>query len=201
MDNKPLLDLMTAQVAAQQEEIAGAARQEAERILEEARDRAARRREETLASVESELAALARRSRERVEAEAQMVTLTTKDAITNDVLGSVAADLAAIASGPGFPAILDQLLAELMAEAPSDVIVLAPPAHADHCRQWLQSNGRGDLPVEPLASLTDGVAIQDRGRKFRYTNTLSARFAKREGELRKHTLNRLFPPATPGGGA
>lgn len=201
MDNKPLLDLMSAQIATQREEIAAAARNEAAQIQDEARQRAEQRRTDTLASVEGELAALAKRSRERVEAEAHMVTLTTKDTITNEVLESVAQELAAIAAGPGFPSILNALLAELMAEAPADVIVLAPPAHVAHCQQWLANNGHGGLEVQPLASLTDGVAVQDRGRKFRYTNTLTARFKKHEGELRKVSLNRLFPASSIGGGA
>ena len=199
MDNKPLLDLMSAQIAAQREQIAEAAREEAARIRDEARERAELRRKDTLASAERELASLARRSRERVEAEAHMVALTTKDTITNEVLESVAGELAAIAAGPDFPAILDALLAELMAEAPADVIVLAPPAHVDHCKAWLANNGRAGLDVEPLPGLTDGVAVQDAARKFRYTNTLSARFKKQEGELRKLSLNRLFPPTNAGG--
>lgn len=201
MDNKPLLDLMSAQIAAQRETLAEEARKEAARIQEEARQRAEQRRQDTLAAVESELAALARRSRERVEAEAHMVTLTTKDTITNEVLSSVSRELADIAAGYDFPAILDSLLAELMAEAPADVVVLAPPAHVEHCKRWLASHGYGNLEVEPLASLTDGVAVQDRGRKFRFTNTLTARFRMHEGELRKLSLNRLFPAAGPGGGA
>ena len=64
-------------------------------------------------------------------------------------------------------------------------MVLAPPAHADHCKQWLESHGYGHLAVEPTPSLTDGVAIQDPAKKFRFTNTLTARFNKREGALRK----------------
>ncbi len=150
MEKTPLLDLMSAQIAAQRNEVLQAARDEAVAIRQNAQERAEQRRKDSLAAAESELASIARRSRERVEAEAHMVTLTTKDSITNEVLGEVAAELAAIAAGPTFPAILDALLAELMAEAPSDVVVLAPPAHVDHCRRWLESNGRPGLPVEPL---------------------------------------------------
>lgn len=199
MENKPLLELMSAQVAAQREEILEAARAEADRIREDARQRAEQRRQETLSAAESELAALAKRSRERVEAEAHMVKLTTKDTISNELLDGVRQELASIAAGPDFPAVLDALLAELMAGAPDDVVVLAPAAHVEHCKQWLESNGYGGRPVEALASLTDGVAVQDRNQKFRFTNTLSARFKKNEGELRKHALHQLFPSATPGG--
>ena len=201
MEKIPLLDLMSAQIAAQRDEIFRSARDEAAQILIDARERADQRQKDTLSAAEGELASIARRSRERVEAEAQMVTLTTKDTITNELLTEVAAELAAIAAGPQFPAILDALLDEVMAEAPPDVVVLAPPAHVEHCRQWLAAHGHGGLAVEPLASLSDGVAIQDRGRKFRYTNTLTTRFGKREGELRKVSLNRLFPSSNAGGDA
>lgn len=201
MENKPLLDLMSAQVAARREEILLAARNEASQIKQDAQDRAEQRRKDTLAAVEGELSSLAKRSRERVEAEAKMVTLTTKDTITNEVLNQVAAELASIAAGPDFPAILDALLAELMAEATANVVVLAPSAHVDHCKQWLAANGHGGLVVEPLPSLKDGVAVQDPDHKFRFTNTLSARFIKREGELRKYSLNTLFPASNAGGGA
>lgn len=190
---------MSAQIASQRQDIVSAAREKAAQIQQEARQRAEQRRTDSLAAVEGELAAIAKRSRERVEAEAHMVTLTTKDTITNEVLGDVVRELASIAAGPDFKGILDALLAELMAEAPSGVVVMAPPAHVDHCRQWLANHGHGDLAVEPLASLTDGVAIQDRGKTFRFTNTLTARFKKHEGELRKHSLHRLFPSSSPGG--
>lgn len=199
MEKTPLLDLMSARIAAQRDEVLRAARDEAAQIQQNARNRAEQRRKDTIAAVEGELASIARRSRERVEAEAHMVTLTTKDTITNELLHDVAAELSAIAGGPRFPAILDALLGELMAEAPRDVVVLAPPAYVGHCEQWLASHGHGGLAVEPLASLSDGVAIQDPGKKFRFTNTLTARFNMREGELRKICLNRLFPSANTGG--
>ena len=199
MENTPLLDLMSAQIAGQREALLLAARDEAAQIQENARVRAEQRRSETLSAAKGELASIARRSRERTEAEAQMVTLTMKDTITNEVLAEVTQELARIAAGPGFPEILDLLLAELMAEAPSDVVVLAPPAHAGHCKQWLESHGHGHLAVEPARSLTDGVAIQDPAKKFRFTNTLTTRFKMREGALRKASLNRLFPAASRGG--
>ena len=199
MENNPLLDLMSQQIAAQREEILRVAREEAAAIQQGAQQRAEQRRSDTLGAVEGELASLAARSRERVEAEAHMVTLTTKDTITNEVLAAVETSLAAKAASPEFAAILDALLAELMADSPSDIVVLAPAAYVDHCKQWLTAHGHGDLPVEALKGLDDGVAIQDRGRKFRYTNTLSARFRLQEGTLRKQALNRLFPDAQPGG--
>jgi len=199
MENNPLLDLMSQQIAARREAILREAQSEAARIEQDARKRAEERRAATIASVEGELASLAARSRERAEAEAQMVALTTKDSITNEVLKSVEGALAERAVGTDFPAVLDALLAELMAESRPDIVVLAPEAHVDHCRQWLESHGHPDLAVQALPGLTDGVAIQDRAGKFRYTNTLSARFRLQEGALRKRALNQLFPDSGAGG--
>lgn len=199
MENNPLLDLMTQQIASQRDEVLKAARDEATRIQQDAQQRAEQRRAEILAAVEGELAAMSARSRERVEAEAHMVTLTTKDTITNEVLAMVEEALAAHTASDAFPETLEALLSELIADSPSDIVVMVPAAHVDRCKQWLESHGHGDLPVEALAGLTGGVAIQDRGRKFRYTNTLSARFRLQEGGLRKHALNRLFPDSTVGG--
>jgi vacuolar-type H+-ATPase subunit E/Vma4 len=199
MENNALLDLMSQQIATQREEIASVARDEAAQIQLSAQERTDQRRAETLHAVEGELAAMAARSRERIEAEAHMVTLTTKDTITNEVLASVEEALAECAASAEFPAILDALLAELMADSPSDVVVLAPEAHVDHCKRWLESHGHADLSVEALSGLADGVAIQDPARKFRFTNTLSARFRLQEGTLRKEALGRLFPDSDSGG--
>ncbi|MCF6285231.1 MAG: hypothetical protein L3K26_08575 [Candidatus Hydrogenedentes bacterium] len=199
MEKNPLLDLMSQQIATQRQDFLRAAHDEAAKIQQGVQQRADQRRTETLRAVEGELAAMAARSRERIEAEAHMVTLTTKDTITNEVLASVEEALAERAASAEFPAILDALLAELMGDSPSDVVVLAPEAHVDHCKRWLESHGYADLLVEALPGLTDGVAIQDPGRKFRFTNTLSARFRLQEGALRKQALSRLFPDSDPGG--
>jgi vacuolar-type H+-ATPase subunit E/Vma4 len=198
MENNPLLDLMSKQIASQRETLLAEARDEAEQIRQDGQQQAEQRRSTTLDAVKSELASLAARSRERVEAEAHMVTLTTKDSIANEVLDSVESALAAHAASPEFSRTLEALLAELMADSPEDVVVLAPEAHVDHCKQWLASHGRDGLPVEALPGLTDGVAIQDPDRKFRYTNTLTARFRLQEGSLRKYALHQLFPEANSG---
>jgi vacuolar-type H+-ATPase subunit E/Vma4 len=90
------------------------------------------------------------------------------------------------------------LLAELMEEAPDsgDLQVLAPPAHADRVSSWLSNNGRAGVGVEGSEAFKDGVAVQDPGRTFRISNTLSGRFALMEQEIRKHCMTTLF-----GGGA
>lgn len=194
METPPLLELMSQQAAAERESLLASAAQEATRIREAARSRAAERRATATAELEAELKYQADRSRERAEATAGMVVKTTRDTIADEVLASAAAALRDLAQSEGFSAILDALLAEVLAgvEPDGEYIVLVPPAHVDHCKAWLADNGHGGLEVQPLAGLNDGVAIQDPGRSFRVTNTLSARFARRESELRKLSLNRLF---------
>lgn len=197
MESVPLLELMTRQVSARRGELLAEAQTQAGTIARQAQERAGRRRAETLEAVEAESRAASRRAVERAEAAAHMVIMTTKDAVADEVLDSVRGRLRRIAEGPEFPGVLRALLAELIAGAPEgEVVVLAPPAHTDQCRAWLDELGRGDAAVEPSPALRDGVALQDRDRTFRITNTLSRRFDKREGELRRHALQRLF-----GGGA
>lgn len=194
MEAAPLLELMTQEVARQREELLAAASHEAEQLTRQARERAERRRAETLEAVEAELSAAGKRARERAEAAAHMVLMTTKDAIADALLTEVRERLRQLAEQPQFEGILRTLLAELMATVSKDgspLVVLAPPAHVALCQAWLAENGHGEIPVEPLKSLRDGVAIQDPARTFRTTNTLSLRFLKREGELRRFCLQEL----------
>lgn len=192
METVPLLGLMTQQIEAEREALVSKAKAEAEQILKSAEARAKQRHEDSLAALSTELSAQARRSRERVEAETHMILLTTKDTITNELLEAVRNELNRLASSPEFEGVLEKLLAELLEDAPEGVVVLAPPANVDFCRSWLEANGKGGLPVEPLAGLKGGVAIQDSGRSFRVTNTLDARFLKQESALRKYCLTELF---------
>lgn len=195
MEAAPLLELMTQEVARQREELLAAASREAEQLTRQARERAECRRAETLEAVDAELSAAGKRARERAEAAAHMVLMTTKDAIANDLLLEVEEQLRQLAEQPAFEAILRDLLAELMASVPKNgdaLVVLAPPAYVALCQAWLAEHGHSNISVEPLKSLRDGVAIQDPARTFRTTNTLSLRFRKREGELRRFCLQQLF---------
>lgn len=192
METVPLLDLMTQEADAERDAIAAKAEAEANQILQDAQARAKRRREESLAAVAAELDAQAKRSRERVEAEAHMILLTTKDTITDELLASLRRQLDDLTSTDAFEPVLEKLLAELLQDAPEGIVVVAPPGRVDFCRQWLDANGHGELSVEALDSLKGGVAIQDKNRSFRVTNTLEARFSKQESALRKFCLTELF---------
>lgn len=192
MQSPALLELMTEQAARQSKEIVARARQEADAIREAARARSEGHRSDFLRVLESDLTGQARRSRERAEAAAHMVVLTTKDTITDEIMTRARAELQRIQSTPELPGIIDALLEELLRDAPKEgIVVLAHPQQTERVREWLKQHGY-DLPVEPLASLKDGVAIQDAEKSYRVTNTLSARLARLESDLRKGVIHDLF---------
>ena len=141
MASPALLDIMSAQVEAEREESLAKARAEADQIRQNATDRAAERRTQTLADLKTELETTAAQSKERAESAAAMIALTTKDTVTDELLQDVQRDLKARAADPAFADTLSALLAELMPEAPDGGTVLVPPAHEDHCRSWLEQNG------------------------------------------------------------
>jgi len=187
-----IFNLMTQQIGAEREQALAAAAAEAERVRASARERAAQKRDAALAAVRAEISASAQRSRERAEAEAEMVALTTKDTVTDELLAQVKDELKRHVRSADFPSTLDALLAELLADAPANGIVLVPAAHEAHCRAWLENNGRGGMTVRPSAEVTDGVAVEDEAHTFRVTNTLSTRFDRLEGGLRKYCIQELF---------
>ena len=193
MEPTPLLEAMSQQVARDCEAIRDAARLDAERFEAEAKAAAEKRREDALAGLDGELGRAADQSRRRAEAEAHMVVLTAKDTVVDEIMGEIARDLAQIASREDFPAVLDALLAEVLADAPKDAHVLVPAAHEDHCRRWLEEHGHAGATVVPSKDLVDGIAVQDEARTFRVTNTLSTRMAKQTDALRKRCLEILFP--------
>jgi vacuolar-type H+-ATPase subunit E/Vma4 len=187
-----LLDTMARQVEQGCEERLAAARAEADAIVSEARERADKRYAEGIERAQREVDRLARRARELAAVQAKQQSHSMQQAVADEILHSVDAELDRIAEGPEFPGILDALLRELMATAPENAEVLAPPAHVERCRQWLAANGHAGVPVVPHAALHDGVAIQDAQRTFRVTNSLSSRFHKLENEARKICLRLLF---------
>lgn len=192
MQSPPILELMSRQIASERDTKLAAAKSSADRIKADARTRADARRRDLLAAVEQELSELKRRSHERAEAETEMIVLTTKDTVTDELLGRARAELNRVAASPDFSGVLDALLAELVQDAPADGIVLVPVAHEAHCRAWLQENGHGDKEVLPQRDLIDGVAVQDKAHTFRITNTLSTRFQQLEPSLRKLCVAELF---------
>lgn len=188
----PLLVVMTQQAEAESARIAADAQAEAARIAAHAQQEAEAARQRALREAEAEIATAAKRSRERVEAKAHMLVLTAKDTLASEILDRAAAELRAVASQQDFKAVIERLLAEAFVDVTGNVIVLAPTAHVDAVKAWLEANGRGETPVEASTAFDDGIAIQDAGQTYRITNTLSARFKRQEGDLRRVCLQQLF---------
>ncbi len=192
MQAPPIRELMTGQIASECEAKLLSAREQAARVRDAARERAKQRRADLIAAVEAEISEADRRSRERAEAEAEMVLLTTKDTITDEILAKVRKELEATASSSDFPSVLGALLKELMPEAPPSGVVLVPSAHEAYCREWLSNNGYGGMTVVARKDVVDGVAVQDAAQTFRVTNTLGTRFQQMEASLRKYCVTELF---------
>lgn len=187
-----LFETMARQVAQRCEQIIEAAKAEAKSIVSEAERTAEQRHDAGIAHVKREVDRLAARARELAAVKAEHDTLTMQQEVANEVLGQVEGQLKGLAQSPRFPEILDALLAEVMANAPRDAVVLAPAAHEQRCREWLQRHGFTAVTVQASRFLVDGIAMQDAERTYRVTNTLSSRFQKLKNEARKVCLTTLF---------
>ncbi|MFA6240684.1 MAG: ATP synthase F0 subunit B [Candidatus Hydrogenedentales bacterium] len=187
-----LLDTMARQVAQQCEDHLAVARQKADAIIADAKSKAESRRVHALEQAHAEAERHAKRALELALRAAENETLTMEHAVANEVLVSVGVELHRLAMGERFPGILEGLLAELVEYSPKNGTILAPPAHAELCRAWLQKQAVTGLTVQPDPDLVDGIAFQDAERTYRVTNSLSARFAKVQNEARRICLDTLF---------
>ena len=192
MKGSALFDTMTAGVTARCNDMIGAARREAQGIVAEAQAKAAAQREQVMEATNTEMAVLDARWKLKGEAEAIRAELAMKKAAVNETLNQVEKAIQDTVSSPGFPAVLDALLGELMGAAEGGEVVVAPEAHVDHVRRWLSSNGHDGLSVEASSTLRDGVALQDPARTYRISNTLSGRYARVEQETRRACMTGLF---------
>jgi vacuolar-type H+-ATPase subunit E/Vma4 len=169
-----------------------AARAEADSILAEAKEAAEAEAAEIAASAQQQLAAQQRLWREQDESDALRIRQTARHGLANEVLEGIERRLAEIARSHDFPDVLVQLAEEAMALAKEQTaegtfLVKCPPAHVEA----LQKQLGGDVTMEGDAGLTDGVSVQDASCSFRVRNTLSARFAKLEPEIRRRAAQDL----------
>ncbi len=199
MKGSALLETMARQVAGACEDRLSRANAEKDAILADARAKAAAQRDSTLRALRAEKDDLDRRRKQLAGAEAAKAGLAMKNDIVEAVLAEVEAEVERIVSGPEFPAVLDALLAQVMAVVSGDLVVLAPPAHVDRVRGWLEGNGHAGIPVEASPAHGDGVAVQDPKRTYRVSNTLGGRFDRVKGEARKRCMQALFGQVTPEG--
>ena len=79
-----------------------------------------------------------------------------------------------------------------MTVVPKDAVVIVPVSFGDRAKAWLQNNGHGGATVQESTALRDGCAMQDAGRSYRVTTTLSSRLSKLQNEARKVCLDTLF---------
>lgn len=192
MSATALLDTMSKQVAEQCGQRKDSATTDAEEILAEARAKSVAKRESLLASTDSEMELLDLRWRQKARAEAAKADLSMKNDAVKAVMANVEAEARTIAEGGGFAGILDSLLAEVMAVAEGDIVVLAPENHVDHVSAWLGGNGHDGIAVEGSAAMWDGVAIQNPERSYRISNTLSGRYRRVGQEARKLCMRSMF---------
>ncbi|MBI5093841.1 MAG: V-type ATP synthase subunit E [Candidatus Hydrogenedentes bacterium] len=192
MAGQDLFETMRSQTQAECESRLAEARRAAEDIRAAARRQADVRQAESRAAVQTELDHLARHGRMIAEAEAEKATLAMENDVVEEILAGVRQSLEQLAKSPEFGPVVEALLAEVMADADPGVVALAPPAHVELCRRWLQSHGHAGVTVEASQEVWDGVAIQDNRKSYRVTNTLSSRCTKLEGEARRHCMTTLF---------
>ena len=187
-----IFDTMKREAEARCEMILEKGREEAARIVAEARSAAEEARNQALDEERERAEAQREDTRQRARSEAERANMTMRERVVDRVLDAVHEELRRVAQGPDFPDILCRLLADTMDEAPENAVVLAPPAHVDACRNWLQANGYAGVPVESSERLWDGIAVTNKQRTFRLTNTLTSRFEKSHDAARKAALRRLF---------
>jgi vacuolar-type H+-ATPase subunit E/Vma4 len=187
-----LLDTMARQVAQRCEDQLAVARQKADVIIAEAKAKAEARREHAVEQAHAEADRLAKRAMELALRAAENETLTMEHAVADEVLTSAGVELGRLAQSERFPGILESMLAELVAYAPKEGVILTSPAHVGVCSAWLQRQGVAGLTAQADPDLHDGVAYQDLQHTYRITNSLSARFAKVQNEARRICLETLF---------
>ena len=192
MSRSALLEQMTALAAQRREDILAEARTEADRIVTEARSLVDERRAQARATAHQAARQLRDRRIAQAEHLAEKELLTLRDRVVEDVLSQARRRAQEMAETPVFEGILKALLAEVTQDAPNESIVEVPPDYVEHCRRWVDEQGRRGVQVVPAEHLRDGVALHDRERTFRAVNTLTSRFDRVLSQARRLCMHRLF---------
>lgn len=192
MGDTPLFDTMTRQVADQCESTLIEARREADAILEEARTKSNDSWQDAMKATETEIKLLEERWVQKAQAEAAKAELAVQNEAVEAVLAALRVKIRGAVEGSDFPNIIEALLSELMAVAPDNVVVLAPEQQVGHVTKLLAKTGHTGVPVEGSAIVWDGVAVQDKQRTFRISNTLTGRYSRVEDGARKLCMVTLF---------
>jgi len=173
------------------EKLEAAEAEAAERLAQADREIAARRAA-ALDKAQKKAEAVAHRERARVREEAVNVRFAAREAIIEDVLKAVHAELAALARSSDFTTALTVLLKEALEQGEGKLVAQVPQAHVALCREWVAQSGYGDTMIEGDSNLVDGVVVADRDHTFRVSNTLAGRLERRMDDIRKLCAERLF---------
>ena len=192
MDQELLLTALAQEARAQRDARLADARREADAHVEQTKRACAQRHAEALEAAQAAAQQEVTDTRQRAQAEAERRALVFEETVAEEILHGVAKSLASMADDPSFSGVLDALLGETLAQTPQGARLFAPPAHVAHCRQWLDGRERRDVEVVADEALADGVAVEDKARTFRITNTLSSRFKRVRNEARRLCLSILF---------
>lgn len=163
--------------------------------MDEARKTNDERHRAAVAAARAELDEAAQHAQQLARIEAEKVAWAGQHKVAEDVLARVRDELDRLVESEAFAPVVEALLKELLAGMRGEMVVLAPPRHAEQCRLWLREQGVDGATLESCPSLRDGVAVQDCEQTFRISNTLSGRLAKLEPTVRKLCAERLLNEA------
>jgi vacuolar-type H+-ATPase subunit E/Vma4 len=183
---------MAQQAAEQCARIAADAQAQAESILAEARAQAAAHRDAVWRTVKSEEAHKDRITAQFARVKAEKARLLARNSAVTDVMEVVDAEIARLVKGSGFGPILEKLLEEALDASTGPVVVEAPARHVDAVRAVVQRHGGDVRDVVASPTLRDGVSVWNPERTLRIMNTLRARLAILEDDVRKYIVQRLF---------
>ena len=184
------------------------ARDEAEQIKAEAREKAEAIRKRAREQAEQERKAILDRAREDAERlrgqavataqlKARSVQLTDREQLLDRVFKTVRERLAEVQNRPDY----DQIAAQLLREALTQLRVNKAQVHADQATQAILEKGtlaelsrelQGEFTVaDPLEEGT-GIIVDAADGKLHYDNTLETRLQRLEGTLRASVYKMLI---------
>jgi V/A-type H+-transporting ATPase subunit E len=178
---------------ARREGILGRAREEADRIAEDARRRSEALEREALAEARREAERERRIRMDRARREARALRLRATASLADAVTARLAERLARLAGEERYPRVAERLYREILPELPPGNVILRADERAREALEPVVSDPRirfGPLPGPEIG----GVEASDEEGTFVLRNTLRARFAKALPALRTEVGRRLNRP-------
>ena len=191
MDQSSLLDAMTRETDARCREHLSEAEKQADELVLQASEKCAKRRAELVESARAASAKQVKHEHERALTDAARREDALEGSIAEEIFVEVLDAIEGLTLSEEFPKILRALLDEALHGQSGELEVLAPPKNAEDCVRWLSSRGLDKVKVVADETILDGVAVQDPGRTFRLTNTLSSRCVKLKNTIRQICAEKL----------